>query len=182
MANYRRCFVPGGTYFFTVVTQDRAALFQSSSARQMLGSVMRRCFLKHSVSVIAIVLLPDHLHTLWSLPAGDERYSKRWSWIKGQFTRNWLALGGVEQTVTESRTRDEGRGVWQRRFWEHTIRDEGDLETHFDYIHFNPVKHGLVTHARDWPWSRFHRWVRQGHYPPNWGAGIADKLPSDLGE
>jgi putative transposase len=165
---YRRYFVPGATYFFTVVTDRRAALFADEAARRMLGSVIRRCLLRRPLKVVAIVLLPDHLHCLWALPAGDCAYSERWRWIKREFTRDWLACGGIEQPRRVSRQRR--RGVWQRRFWEHTIRDETDLENHFDYIHYNPVKHGLVQRPRDWPWSSFHRWVRAGHYPPNWGT------------
>lgn len=183
MSLYRRYFVPGGTFFFTVVTEQRAPLFTEEPARRILGSVMRRCFLKYPLDVIAIVLLPDHLHALWALPSGDARYSMRWSRIKGQFTRQWLARGGREQPRPAARVREERRSVWQRRFWEHTIRDEDDLEAHFDYIHYNPVKHGLVARPRDWPWSSFHRWVTQGHYAIDWASGITPpSVPGDAGE
>jgi putative transposase len=164
MSDYRRYFVPGGTYFFTVVTERRAPLFAAESARTTLGHVMRECQARHPFTVIAIVLLPDHLHALWELPPGDDRYSLRWNWIKRQFTLRWLALGGREQPRRRSRLRERRRGVWQRRFWEHTIEDETDLENHFDYIHYNPVKHRYVTRPRDWPHSSFHRWVARGHY------------------
>src|SRR5438552_3412110 len=97
MSDYRRYFVPGGTFFFTLVTQGRAPLFEDERARRILGSVLRRCILRYPHDVIAIVLLPEHLHTLWALPPGDANYSRRWSWIKGQFTRQWLAIGGSEQ-------------------------------------------------------------------------------------
>jgi REP-associated tyrosine transposase len=107
---------------------------------------------------------------------GDCAYSERWRWIKREFTRDWLACGGTEQSRRVSGQRR--RGVWQRRFWEHTIRDETDLENHFDYIHYNPVKHGLVQRPCDWPWSSFHRWVRAGHYQPNWGADGARIAPA----
>jgi putative transposase len=169
MSDYRRYFVAGGTYFFTVVTDGRAALFADEAARTLLGSVMRRCFLRRPVTTIAMVLLPEHLHCLWALPPGDSCYSVRWSWIKREFTRSWLSCGGSEQPRSDARRRDRRRNVWQRRFWEHAIRDEADLEAHFDYIHYNPVKHGHVASPRDWPWSTFHRWVRAGHYSPNWG-------------
>ena len=183
MSDYRRYFVPGGTYFFTLVTERRAPLFASAAARRLLGSVMRRCLLRYPVRLIAIVLLPDHLHTLWTLPEGDDGYSLRWRWIKREFTRDRLALGGAEQVRSGARTAERRRGVWQRRFWEHTIRDETDLEAHFDYIHYNPVKHALVPRPRDWPWSTFHRWVRDGHYSIDWAAGpISQPLPGNAGE
>jgi len=185
MSEYRRYFVPGGTYFFTVVTEGRAPLFGQAAARELLGSAFRRCLLRDRFEVIAMVLLPDHLHAVWALPAGDDRYSRRWQWIKREFTRAWLALGGHEQPRSDSRLSQRRRGVWQRRFWEHAVRDESDLEAHFDYIHYNPVKHGLVARPQDWPWSSFHRWVRAGHYPIGWGGCAAmhvHKLAIDAGE
>jgi putative transposase len=183
MSDYRRYYVPGGTYFFTVVTENRARLFGIESARKLLGNVMRQCFSRYPVDVIATVLLPDHLHVLWALPNGDNRYSLRWRWIKREFTRSWLNHDGAEQSRDASRLRERRRGVWQRRFWEHSIRDEADLEAHFDYIHYNPVKHQLVSRPRDWPWSSFHRWVRAGHYHIDWAAAKAHiKLPGDAGE
>jgi putative transposase len=168
MSSYMRNFVPGGTYFFTVVTAGRAPVFADESARRILGSVSRECLRRKPVNVLATVLLPDHFHCLWALPISDSTYSERLRWIKREFTRQWLATGGMEQSHTVSDQRR--RGVWQRRFWEHTIRDEADLENHFDYIHYNPVKHGYVSSPRDWPWSTFHRWVCAGHYAADWGA------------
>jgi REP-associated tyrosine transposase len=183
MSDYRRYFVPGATYFFTLVTERRAPLFAGEAARRLLGSAMRRCLLRRPLKVVAVVLLPNHLHCLWALPPGDTAYPLRWRWIKREFTRAWLAGGGLEQPRPESRREQRRRGVWQRRFWEHTIRDETDLESHFDYIHYNPVKHGLVQRPRDWPWSSFHRWVNAGHYQPDWGAGAAHVVPAcDAGE
>ena len=183
MSDYRRYFVPGGTYFFTVVTERRVRLFEHESARRLLGGVMRQCLLRYPVEVVAIVLLPEHLHALWTLPPGDERYSLRWRWIKREFTRGWLALGGLEQQCSEAHDREQRRGVWQRRFWEHTIRDEADMESHFDYIHYNPVKHGLVQRPCDWPWSSFRRWARAGHYSVEWAAGAnLSPLPGNAGE
>ncbi|HEX3659397.1 MAG TPA: transposase [Pirellulales bacterium] len=170
MSEYHRYFIPGGTYFFMLVTERRAPLFAQASAREMLGRIFRDCLQRDPFDVIAIVLLPDHLHALWALPTGDDRYSRRWQFIKREFTRAWLACGGSEQPRSKSRLIQRRRGVWQRRFWEHMIRDEADLEAHFDYIHYNPVKHGLTTCPSDWPWSTFHRWVRAGHYPPDWGG------------
>ena len=179
MSDYHRYFVPGGTYFFTVVTDGRCPLFADPRARRLLGSVFRRGLDRSPLRVLAIVLLPDHLHCLWALPPGDSDYPGRWRWVKGEFTRQWLAIGGSEQP-NDSRVRQRRRGVWQRRFWEHTIRDETDLERHADYIHYNPVKHGLVAAPREWPWSSFHRWVQLGHYPPDWGRNGAPQELSHL--
>jgi putative transposase len=183
MSDYRRAYVPGGTFFFTLVSQRRAALFSKAIARRLLGSVMRRCFLRRPTRVMAIVLLPDHLHTIWTLPEGDADFSTRWAWIKKEFTKSWLALGGREEQQRESQRRERRRGVWQRRFWEHTIRDESDLEAHFDYIHYNPVKHGLAKSPRQWPWSSFHRWAAAGVYLADWAAEQdAARLPGKAGE
>jgi len=122
----------------------------------------------------ALVLLPDHLHTICTLPQGEEDYSIRWSAIKAEFTRDWLASGGWEGRVSAGQRQEGRRGVWQPRFMEHTIRDEGDFEAHFNYIHYNPVKHGHVDTPMKWPWSTFHRYVRLGVYPPNWACGPLD--------
>lgn len=127
------------------------------------------------------VLLPDHLHALWSLPSGDEDYSQRWGWSKKKLTKSWLVLGGREQTRTAGRVRDRRRAVWQPKFWEHTLETEQDFERHFDDVHHNPVKHGLVNCPRDWPWSSFHRWVRAGVSPENW-ASWEDASPLDFGD
>lgn len=118
---------------------------------------------------VAIVLLPDHLHAVWTLPQGDNDYSTRWKQIKDKFTQDWLAAGGSELPVTPSQKKRGHRGIWQRRFWEHTIRDEEDLENHVDYIHYNPVKHGHAKRPWDWPYSTFRKFVAQGHYPKDWG-------------
>jgi putative transposase len=118
----------------------------------------------------AVVLLPDHLHAIWTLPEGDAGYSVRWKRIKEEFTKNFIQAGGEEGPRSDSRLRRQERGIWQRRFWEHTIRDEDDFEEHFNYVHYNPVKHRLVRYPRDWPYSSFHRWVKLGAYPPDWSC------------
>ncbi|MBS0209651.1 MAG: transposase [Planctomycetes bacterium] len=173
MPNYRRNFVPGGTYFFTVVTYRRRRILLDKTARTILGSVMRECKGQWTFKTEAIVLLPDHLHTIWTLPPQDLDYSRRWAWIKKEFTKRWLQAGGLVAEVSESWQQRRQRGVWQKRFWEHTIVDEEDFERHADYIHFNPVKHRLATNPRDWPHSSFHKWVKQGAYSLNWGANVA---------
>src|SRR6059058_5988290 len=138
MSDYRRWFVDGGTYFFTVVAYDRRPIFADPCARQLLGDVMRKIAAELPFEMVAIVLLPDHLHALWTLPRGDHNYSLRWKKIKIGFTTAWLKSGGHEAKVSRSQRRRGHRGVWQRRFWEHTIRDEEDLSNHADYIHYNP--------------------------------------------
>ena len=170
MSEYRRWYVPGGTCFFTVVTQDRFPIFRDPSAVRLLGAVMRRVRAKYAFRTIAVVVLPDHLHCVWSLPRGDKDYSGRWRWIKGAFTEHWLSGGGIESSRFDSRVRQGEHGVWQRRFWEHQIHDGIDLERHVDYIHYNPVKHAYAARPVDWPWSSFGRHVRLGQYPENWGA------------
>lgn len=169
MSEYRRYYVAGGTYFFTVVTQLRRAFLTSELARQCLREAMETVREKRPFEMPAIVLLPDHLHVLWTLPTGDDDYSTRWRRIKEEFTTNYLARGGSEGPYSASRASHGERGVWQRRYWEHTIRDEKDFERHFDYIHYNPVKHGYATAPSEWPHSSFHRWVAAGVYEPLWG-------------
>ena len=171
MPNWRRAIIPGGTFFFTVVTDGRRPLFNSAAARTVLGNVMRECQTTNPFEVMAVVLLPDHLHTIWNMPSGDANYSARWQWIKTQFTQRWLAAGGTECEVTQGRQNDGRRGVWQPKFWEHTIEDEDDFDHHFDYIHYNPVKHGYVRCPEDWEWSSFLRWVRLGVYQKHWACG-----------
>ncbi|MGQ0633238.1 MAG: REP-associated tyrosine transposase [Planctomycetaceae bacterium] len=132
---------------------------------------MRRAQLRWPFTINAFVLLPEHLHTIWSLPSGDTAYPTGWGWIKKEFTKEWLNAGGAEQVVSARRRRAGRRGVWQRRYWEHTIEDEDDFERHFDYIHYNAVKHKLARCPRDWPWSSFQRWVEYGVYPADWACG-----------
>ena len=170
MPNYRRFTVPGATLFFTVVTDQRRRFLVDPPARSCLRQAFQVVQQRYPFDIPAIVLLPDHLHALWTLPHGDAEYSIRWRRIEEEFTERYLALGGVEGPRSDSRQRRGERAVWQRRFWEHTIEDEFDFERHVDYIHYNPVKHCLVARPRDWQFSSFLRWVRQGHYPPDWGS------------
>ncbi len=170
MPSYRRAFVPGGTYFFTIVTEGRARIFDHPLARIFLRGAINECQMRWPFQIDAIVLLPDHLHTIWSLPSGDSAYSRRLGWIKKEFTKKWLMSGGAEQITTISQGRNRRRGVWQRRFWEHVVSDESELERIGDYIHYNPVKHGYVSCPSAWPFSSFARWVRLGAYPPDWGC------------
>jgi putative transposase len=184
LTNWRRVHQPGGTFFFTLVTEGRAPILTTPDGRRILRSVKLACKERWPFEIVAVVLLPDHLHTIWKLPAGDSAYSTRWAWLKKEFTKAWLHTGGAEQAVSTSRQRNRRRGVLQRRFWEHAIRDGPDLERHLDYIHYNPVKHGYAGCAREWPWSSFHRYFREGAYAPDWGCadlGFGD-IESTVGE
>jgi putative transposase len=170
MSHYRRNFVEGGTYFFTVVTYRRRPLLTIDVARAHLRAAFAAEQARRPFEIVAIVLLPDHLHTVWTLPRGDSNYPTRWRRIKEDFTQAYLAAGGTELWQTRSRHEHAQRGIWQRRYWEHTIADEDDLEHACNYIHWNPKKHGLVTRIRDWPYSSFHRFVAAGQYDLDWGG------------
>jgi putative transposase len=177
MPNFRRNWVPGGTLFFTVVAAGRAPLFGDASARSLLGACLRFERDSRPFAIDSIVLLPDHLHVLWTLPTGDSDFSTRLSAIKARFTREWLASGGIEHGVPPGQKAQGRRGVWQARSIEHTIRDDDDLIRHVEYIHFNPVKHGHVACSHDWPWSSFRRYVRLGDYPIDWACSQGAPMP-----
>jgi len=169
MSWYRRYYVPGGTYFFTAVTYCRRPMLVDPLARGCLRKAIQEIRNRWDFQIVAIVLLPDHLHTVWTLPEGDDRYSRRWRRIKEEFTRRYLAVGGKELRQSASRVRQQQRGIWQKRFWEHTVDDEEDLKRCVDYVHWNAKKHGLVESVRDWPWSSFSRFVESGEYTWDWG-------------
>lgn len=168
MPNYRRLFQPGGTFFFTVVTDDRRPFLAQEPARRCLHQMIETVQARRPLDLTAIVLLPEHLHCIWRLPQDDTDYSTRWACIKKGFSRSWLACGGRETPVSRSRRDHRERGIWQRRFWEHAIRDEEDFIDHVNYIHYNPIKHGVARCPHAWPWSSFHRWVEQGYYARTW--------------
>jgi putative transposase len=142
-----------------------------------LREVVKEVRQRHPFEIDAWVLLPDHLHCLWTLPAGDEDFSKRWGLIKAGFSRKAKEILHRQELMTDSKERHRENTIWQRRFWEHQIRDDRDFERHCHYIHYNPVKHGLVNMVRDWPFSTFHRYVLKGFYSADWGAAV----PSDSG-
>lgn len=175
MPEYRRAYQPGGTFFFTVVTADRARIIATAEAIRILREAFSVTRERWLFTVNAAVILPDHLHTIWTLPEGEANFSIRWAFLKKTFTKAWLAAGGNERATSESKKLDRRRGVWQRRFWEHMIRDELDLERHCDYIHYNPVRHGLVNCPHAWPYSTFKRFVNEGFYAQDWSCTCNDR-------
>ena len=165
MPNYRRAFIPGGCWFFTVNLLDRRQTLlvdQIGFLRQAVADIRRN----HPFTIDAIVILPDHIHTIWSLPSGDSDFSMRWRLIKNRFAR---ALP-KQETLSAVRAARHERGIWQRRFWEHRIRDEADYARHVEYCYIYPVRHGYVGRVRDWPHSSFHRDVRAGTFPIDWAG------------
>ncbi|MGH8541832.1 MAG: REP-associated tyrosine transposase [Stenotrophobium sp.] len=166
MRTYTRARISGAVYFFTVNLAQRSGndlLIRNIDALRLVFSQTRK---DHPFSTEAMVVLPDHLHCLWRLPPDDVDFSNRWRLIKARFSRR---IAGGER-ISASRQRKGERGIWQRRYWEHVIRDERDYAAHLDYIHFNPVKHGYVQQPQDWPHSSFRRHVACGIYPANWAA------------
>lgn len=176
MPEYRRVRVENAAYFFTVVPYLRKSIFLDPLARSILHDTWLDVEKKIPFHVTAICLLPDHLHCIWTLPEDDTDYSIRWHEIKRKFTHHYVKQFSDEAVMSLSRQKRKERNIWQRRFWEHTIRDDKDLANHLDYIHYNPVKHGLVTRPCDWEWSSFHRYVRMGVYEQDWGDLGIDEL------
>ncbi len=176
MSRYRRAKIEGGVFFFTVALADRSSkllLKHIDRLRRMYQSVQKR----NPFETIAICILPDHPHAIWALPGGDSDFAMRWSLIKSAFSRGLP----VDVPRSASKVARRERGIWQRRYWEHAIRDDRDLERHLDYIHFNPVKHGYVTKVAEWPHSSFHRFVSRGVLPKDWGGDMRD-LAGEFGE
>ncbi len=165
----------GGTYFFTVTLRDRSSDLLVTQI-EVLRAAVRRVRARAPFHIDAWVVLPDHMHCLWTLPDGDADYPARWWAIKAAFSR---ALAG-KGVPTPGMKRKGERGIWQSRYWEHTIRDARDYAAHMDYTHFNPVKHGHVARAIDWPYSSFRRCVAAGLYPADWQGNGEE--PEDTGE
>jgi putative transposase len=174
MSNYRRAYRPGATWFFTVVTARRQPLLATTDAihalRQSVAAVRRRL----PFTIDAWVVLPDHMHAIWTLPEDDADFSQRWGRIKTGFTQH---CGLAHRSGHKL-----GSGLWQPRFWEHLIRGDTDFATHMDYLHYNPVKHGWVDRVSDWPYSSFHRWMRRGVYTPDWGHALKPLSGAGFGE
>jgi putative transposase len=175
MSNYRRMRVPGGTYFFTVNARDRRSRLLVEHV-DLLREAFRTTCAARPFHLIAISVLPDHLHCVWQLPDGDADNARRWAQIKGSFSSRLSKEAGASSRRVERRE----RGIWQRRYWEHLIRDDEDLSRHVDYVHINPVKHGHSERACDWPYSSFRRRVGRGEYPEDWAADT--QVIADAGE
>jgi len=173
---YRRLKTPGATYFFTVVTYRRRRFLCEPENVQLLRSAFRAVKKRHPFTIDAFVLLPDHLHCIWTLPPGDPDYSKRWMLVKTHFTRH--CRDSLKSPRSNALRRKREQTIWQHRFWEHQIRGDEDYEQHCDYIHFNPVKHGFTAWAKDWPYSSFHSFVCRHIYGIDWG-GVVGSDPAD---
>ncbi len=160
----------GRAYFFTVVTYDRQRILCNAEMVMVLWNSFKAVMQKLPFEMDAVVVLPDHMHCIWTLPDGDIDYSARWSIIKRTFTQCVAETVRTAHPTVSRLKRCEG-AVWQRRFWEHQIRDERDYRMHCDYIHYNPVKHGLICAPKDWPHSSFKKFVSAGYYEEDWGYG-----------
>ncbi len=169
MTNYRRTFIPGGSYFFTVAIAERSSRLLTDNIDLFRSAVSH---VKNGLpfELVAMAVLPEHLHCVWTLPGGDMDYPTRWRKIKAMFSRG-LPKG---ERRSKSRMAKGERGIWQRRYWEHTLRDADDLRQHVDYIHYNPVKHRHARSVNEWPYSTFHRYVREGIYPADWAGGASE--------
>ena len=175
MPNYRRSHLKGGAFFFTIVLADRSSNLLIEQIDRLL-QVYRTIQERRPFETIAVCILPDHIHALWALPENDTDFATRSSLIKSGFSRG---IDARPRSVSKIYKRE--KGIWQRRFWEHAIRDDADLERHVDYIHFNPVKHGYVTRVVDWPHSSFHRFVESGLLEVDWGGDMRD-IKGSFGE
>ena len=168
MTSYRRNFIAGASFFFTVNLAERRQRLLTQHI-DVLRTAFRETRRRHPFTIDAVAVLPDHLHAVWTLPQGDADFATRWRLIKSSFSRS-LPAG---ERISNSRAAKGERGIWQRRYWEHTIRDESDFARHIDYVHINPIKHGYVTRVRDWPHSSFHRMVKLGIYPEDWAGDVS---------
>lgn len=174
MSNYIRNWVPGGTYFFTVALRDRRSALLTEYV-DALRNAVRATRETYPFTIVAMVVLPEHLHCIWTLPPGDHDFATRWKSIKSRFSRAIPRRAFARPDAL----RAGERGIWQRRYWEHTIRDERDLANHIDYIHINPVKHGFAVRASDWPHSSIHRYIADGIITRDWAT---DMSANEFGE
>jgi putative transposase len=177
MSRYLRARIEGGWFFFTLTLADRSSdllVRHIERLRAAYAAALKR----DPFETIAICVLPDHLHAIWALPQGNGDFSRRWSRIKHDFS---CGLPG-DPNRSPGKVAKREKGIWQRRYWEHALRDDADLSRHIDYIHFNPVKHGLVSRACDWPHSSFHRYVAWGCLPIDWGGDVRPAAGISFGE
>jgi putative transposase len=182
VSQYRRANTPGGSYFFTVVGYRRQPILCDEPIRTALREAINYTQASRPFTIEAWVLLPDHLHCLWTLPEGDADISQRWRMIKRRVS---LACGHIykkDQWLSGSKIKHRESMIWQRRFWEHQILDQKDYSRHVDYIHYNPVKHGLCRTPTDWPYSTLHRYIKAGSYPMNWAVSEGSFGDAGFGE
>ncbi len=181
MSRYRRATTPGGTYFFTVVTYRRRKILTEPESREILRDVIKEVKQRYPFTIDAWILLPDHLHSIWTLPPGDNDYPKRWGMIKAGFSKQAKSIFHRQEWMNETKTQRRESTIWQRRYWEHQIRNEDDYRRHMDYLHYNPVKHRLARRTIDWPHSTFHRYVKKGVYSEDW-CGTIEPIEGEFGE
>ena len=170
--HYRRAFAPGGSFFFTVVTAARRPVLASAESVEVLRDAFRTVQKSRPFTIEAIVILPEHLHCIWTLPPGDADFATRWRLLKTWFTKH--SAPGLRVATNPARAAKGEQALWQQRYWEHQLRDETDFARHVDYIHYNPVKHGLCAAAIDWPYSSFRRYLAAGVYAADWGRVTGD--------
>jgi putative transposase len=181
MPNYRRLTVAGGNYFITQVTFQREGWLCGDMGRRALREAITKVRVNYPFDINALVLLPDHFHCLLTLPKNDQDFSVRLRLIKTYVSKYYGDQLNINKCVSLSRQKRKERNLWQRRFWEHLIRDERDYALHCDYIHYNPVKHGLCVKPQDWPFSSIHRFIAEGIYPPDWGMTTIPTIPETIG-
>ena len=169
---YRRAFAPGGSFFFTLVTHERRPVFTSAENVQTLRDAFKNVRAPRPFDIDAMVVMPDHLHCIWTLPPGDADFSTRWRLVKTWFTKH--CDPGLRPVSGTARAPRHPQAVWQQRYWEHQLRDAAGFAHHADCIRCNPVRHGLAATSADWPYSSFRRYVKAGVYPIDWGQSVVD--------
>jgi len=180
MSNYRRVHCPGGCVFLTLVTHQRSPLFSDPENVARLRMAIATVKAERPFDILGAVILPDHLHFVWQLSPSDSNYSARVGQIKATFTKSLPSQNRPRISVSQSRHKHRESNVWQRRFWEHTVRSSAELERVLDYVHYNPVKHGLVDCPHQWPYSSFHRSIERRDYVADWACvceGRSPKIP-----
>lgn len=182
MSHYRRSHTTGATYFFTLTSYRRRQVLTEPSVRSALRDAIHVVRERLPFVIHAWVLLPDHLHCIWELPENNAAFGLRWCLIKQRVSRALHGEGAMVLERSSSQIKRREIGFWQRRFWEHQIQDDCDFSRHMDYIHWNPVKHGYVSRVREWPYSTFHRYVRAGFYPEDWGDRNNPACGGNFGE
>jgi len=182
MSHYRRANTGGGSYFFTVVSYRRQSILCNPDIRDALRAAIHITRSKHPFKIDAWVLLPYHLHCIWTLPPGDADFANRWGIIKRKVSIACRNAYRKSIWLNNSKQKHRESTIWQRRYWEHQIRDQYDYNLHMDYIHYNPVKHGLCNHAFQWPYSTFHRYTTEGTYPADWTLSPIDDGDVQFGE